>query len=91
MPKFAQKNFWDEPPPNVAEFWAFRSRPDCKKGDLLEFYFGAKKVAEAKVAMIEAKIAMIEAKGCSKCEHSGKFLNHWKVFWLSESFKDLRE
>lgn len=83
VPKFAQKDFWDEPPTGTVEFWAFRSRPDCKVGDLLEFYFGSRRVAEA-------KIAIIEAAGFSKCEHSGKYLNHWKVFWLPESFVDLR-
>jgi hypothetical protein len=83
VPKSAQRHFWDEPPPNTTEFWAFRSRPDCKVGELIGFYFGEKKVAEAKVAIVEAA-------GFSQCEHSGRFKNHWKVFWLLETFKDLR-
>ncbi|MDD5327460.1 MAG: hypothetical protein PHY02_06555 [Phycisphaerae bacterium] len=84
VPKFAQAHFWDEPPAGVVEFWAFRYKPPCEKGDLLEFYFGGTKVAEATVAMVEAR-------GFSQCEHSGKYKNSWKVFWLQESFKDLRE
>jgi len=53
-------------------------------GDKIEFFFEGKKVAEA-------VIAMIEAPGISTCESTGKYGNRWKVFWLPESFKDLRE
>lgn len=84
VPTFAQKNFWNEPPAGHIEFWAFRYKPACKVGDIIEFYFGKTKVAEAKVAIIEAA-------GFSQCEHSGKYRNSWKVFWLPESFKDLRK
>ncbi len=84
VPKRAQKDFWNEPPEGSTEFWAFREKPDCKVRDVIEFYFGSKKVAETTVAIIEAP-------GFSVCEHSNKFKNHWKVFWLPESFIDLRE
>jgi len=83
VPKSAQKSFWNEPAANTIEFWTFRFKPECKVGDRIEFFFNGKKVAVAKVAIIEAA-------GLSKCNHSGKYLNRWKVFWLPESFIDLR-
>jgi hypothetical protein len=86
VPKWAQTEFWNEPPEGTVEFWAFRQFKGniCRPGDTLEFYFGRRKVAEAIVAFVEPP-------GQSECEHSGRFRNRWKVFWTPESFKDLRD
>lgn len=84
VPKWAWEHFWQEPPEGTMEFWAFRSEPKCSAGELLEFFFGGKLVAEAIVAKIEAP-------GLSHCESTGKFRKHWKVFWTQKSFRDLRE
>lgn len=83
IPKWAQEEFWDEPPADAMEFWAFRFMPKCKIGDLIEFFFDGKKVAEATVAVIEAP-------DLSHCDSTGRFRHRWKVFWQQESFKDLR-
>ena len=83
VPTWARAEFWDEPPADSMEFWAFRFQPKCKIGDIIEFYFDKTKVAEARVYDIERP-------GVTKCEHSGKFGSRWKVFWLPETFTDLR-
>ena len=83
VPEWAREEFWDEPPEGCMEFWAFRFRPTCDIGDTLEFYFDKTKVAEAVVFDIE-----IPAR--SWCGDSGRFGARWKVFWLPESFRDLR-
>jgi len=84
VPKSEQEHFWDEPPAETMEFWAFRFMPKCGIGDLIEFFFDDKKVAEATVAMIEAP-------GLSHCDSTGRFRHRWKVFWRPETFKDLRD
>jgi len=80
VPPWAYEHFWQDPAPGHSEFWAFRFEPRCQIGDLLEFYFKGKKVAEATVALVQAP-------GAGK----GGFRDRWKVFWRPETFKDLRE
>lgn len=84
VPKWAEEHFWDEPPKGDWEFWAFRFRPPCEVGEILYFRFDKKKI------VARAKVAWIEPPGQSKCEHSGEYKNHWKVFWQPESFVDMR-
>ncbi|MHC4617257.1 MAG: hypothetical protein ACYTEQ_05840 [Planctomycetota bacterium] len=84
VPPSAREHFWEEPPVGHAEFWAFRFKPKCEPGDKLEFYFDGKKVAEARVCNIEPP-------GQSQCAGTGRFRNRWKVYWLPETFVDLRE
>jgi hypothetical protein len=84
VPGWAQAEFWDEPPAGTIEFWAFRFPPPCKEGDKLTFKFNGKVVAEAVVSEVEPPRK-------SKCDHTGRFLRAWKVFWTPESFVDLRE
>ena len=84
IPPFAREHFWKEPPPDSIEFWSFRFKPPCNVGDKLVFRFDGVPVARAIVHEIQAP-------GLSACESTGKFSRGWKVFWLPESFVDLRE
>lgn len=82
VPPHARAHFWEEPPPGAMEFWAFRFRPRCQIGEELIFLFDGRPVARAVVAGIEPP-------RISQCEGTGKFYNHWKVFWTQESFEAL--
>lgn len=82
--QFALSHFWEEPPPDAMEFWAFRFKPPVNVGDPLIFKFNNKPIAKAVCAFIEPP-------GRSKCEHSGNYSNRWKVFWTQDSFVDLRQ
>lgn len=64
------------------EFWAFRSKPRCRIGEELLFLFDDRPVARAVVTAIDPP-------GISQCEGTGKFFNHWKVFWKNDSFEEL--
>lgn len=76
--------FWDEPPAGHMEFWSFgRWQPPCKVGDPLIFRFDGAMVAKAVCCKIEPP-------GQSKCAHTGRRENAWKVFWLPETFIDMR-
>ena len=81
VPPFAQDHFWEEPQNGDMEFWAFKEEPDCKVGDTIEFYFGSKLVATAKVARIERP-------NLSDCLSTGRFKQKWKIHWYNTSFKD---
>ena len=83
IPNWAIEHFWEEPPQGHMEFWAFRFPPKCKIGDTIEFLINHKVVAKAIVHIIEKP-------GQSFCESTGKFKNRWKVYWLPETFIDLR-
>lgn len=76
-------HFWEEPPEDSWEFWAFRWPVKAKVGDDILFYHNNKLIAKA-------VIAAIEQPGKSQCERTGKFNNRWKVFWRPESFIDMR-
>lgn len=78
VPPFAQSAFFqDHGAPE--EFWAMKMRPKTRAGDVIEFYFGSKPVATAKVSRVEEP-------GQSTCGHSGKFGAKWKVHWKDASF-----
>jgi hypothetical protein len=73
-------HFWQEPPPNTEEFWAFIWPVRAKVGDPIYFNLDRKPIAEA-------VISRIEKPGESQCAETDRFLNRWKVFWTQESFK----
>jgi hypothetical protein len=77
VPKNARGHFWNEPPPNHYEFWAFRNKPKCATGELITFYFDNQPVAS------------IQEPHQAKCEQTGRFGSSWKVFWTPESFTKL--
>lgn len=79
----ARDHFWQEPEEGSTEFWAFRFKPPCEVGDELIFRFDKKPVARAIVDRIEKP-------GESACDTTGMFRNKWKVYWLPDSFEDLR-
>ncbi len=83
VPLFARQHFWEEPPSGSAEFWGFRFPPPCKPGDSLTFKFDGVPVARAVVHSIVAP-------GKSKCDRTGKFNRTYNVFWMPETFIDLR-
>lgn len=78
-----REHFWEEPPPGSQEFWSFRFRPPCKVGDPLLFRFDGTVVARAIVDRIEPP-------GMTRCERTGGFECGWKVYWLPETFVDVR-
>lgn len=78
VPPFAQGNFFQDHK-SEEEFWAFKSQPKTKAGDVVEFVFGSKPVARAVVSRVESP-------GQSSCGHSGKFKDKWKVHWKDSSF-----
>lgn len=83
VPQWAREHFWQEPPADHWEFWAFRFPPPCKVGDPLLFRFDGQVVARAVVAKIESP-------GQSECASTGRFRGGWKVYWTPESFHDAR-
>lgn len=83
VPPFAQSAFFQDHGAEE-EFWAMRAKPKTHAGEMIEFYFGSKPVASAKVSRVEAP-------GQSSCGHSGKFGNKWKVHWRDDSFRRLGE
>lgn len=78
VPPFAQSSFFHDHGA-AEEFWAMKSRPVTRAGEMIEFYFGGKPVATAQVSRVEEP-------GQSACGHSGKFGNKWKVHWKDASF-----
>jgi hypothetical protein len=77
-------HFWEDTPSEVThEFWAFRFPPKCAVGDKLIFRFDGEPVAEAVVDFVEKP-------GESSCSTTGKFKNRYKVFWRTDSFKNLK-
>jgi len=82
VPKSVRKHFWEEPPEGNWEFWAFRSRPNALPGERIVFTFDAAPIADAVVHHVEEP-------GKTKCENTGKFEKHFKIYWLPESFRRL--
>lgn len=80
VPKSARDHFWEEPPAHNYEFWAFRTRPHVLKGERIIFTFDKKAVAETVCHHVEKP-------GDSKCELTGKYEKHWKVYWNPSDFK----
>lgn len=84
VPPEMEEHFWEEPPEDSWEFWAFVwPVKKAKVGDTIYFYLNKKLIATA-------IIALIEPPGESSCETTGRYKNRWKVFWKPETFKDLR-
>jgi hypothetical protein len=83
VPLKAIDHFWNELPIGSWEFWAFRFPPRCKVGDPIFFRFDG-------VVIASAIVAKIERPEVCRCESSGKFWHYWKVFWMPETFVDLR-
>jgi hypothetical protein len=84
VPAWARDHFWEEPPAGSCEFWGFRFPPPCKVGDELVFKFDGVPVARAVVYQIVPP-------GMTRCEQTGRFNTTHNVFWLPESFVDLRK
>jgi ribosomal protein S18 acetylase RimI-like enzyme len=80
IPSAARDHFWNEPPEHNMEFWAFRNTPRVLKGERIIFTMDKKPVAEAVCAYVEKP-------GQSKCELTGKYEKHWKVYWEPKNFK----
>lgn len=84
IPPQAWEHFWHEPAPGSMEFWAYRFKPKCNPGDLINFRYNGKVIATATVHQIEPP-------GTDSCATTGNFKNRWKVYWKPETFKDLRQ
>lgn len=82
VPRASRGHFWDEPPAGNLEFWAFKDRPKAFVNEKIVFTFNRKPVAEATVLKIEAP-------GHTKCEQTGKYEKHHKIFWDPQGFKKL--
>ena len=80
VPKSVRDHFWEEPPVGNWEFWAYRSRPNVLPGEKIVFTFDHAPVATAVVHHIEEP-------GKTKCENTGKYEKHHKVYWLPNSFR----
>ena len=83
VPREVINYFWEEPPEENWEFWAFRWPVRVEVGDPIHFYCDESLIASA-------VIAKIEKPGQSECEKTGKYKNMWKVYWENDSFKDER-
>jgi len=79
VPKDSRGHFWDEPPAHNLEFWAFRSRPPVLMNEKVYFTFDRMPVAETTVLKVEKP-------GESLCELSGKYEDHWKLYWEPKQF-----
>lgn len=80
VPKGARKHFWEEPPAHNNEFWAYKTRPIVLKGERIIFTMDKKPVAETVCAFVQKP-------GESKCDLTGKYEKHWKVYWKPSDFK----
>jgi RNA:NAD 2'-phosphotransferase (TPT1/KptA family)/GNAT superfamily N-acetyltransferase/2'-5' RNA ligase/8-oxo-dGTP pyrophosphatase MutT (NUDIX family) len=79
VPKESRGHFWDEPPAHNLEFWAFRSRPPVLMNEKVYFTFD-------KMPVAETTCLKIEKPGESLCELSGKYEDHWKLYWEPKQF-----
>lgn len=79
VPKSTRSHFWEEPPVGNLEFWAYRHPVNILPGEKIVFTFDGAPIARAVCHHTEAP-------GQSKCENTGKYKNHHKVFWLPSSF-----
>lgn len=84
VPPWARDHFWDEPPADSVEFWAFRHRPSCVVGERISFRFDGREVASACVSRLEPPGQ--SAGGAGRY----RFADRWKVFWDPASFVDRR-
>lgn len=79
VPQNVRDHFWDEPPAHNLEFWAFKGRPSVLPNEKVYFTFDKMPVAETVVLKIEKP-------GESKCELTGKYEKHWKLYWEPAKF-----
>jgi 2'-5' RNA ligase/8-oxo-dGTP pyrophosphatase MutT (NUDIX family) len=80
VPSFARDHFFEDSG-GKEEFWAFKDRPLCLHGEQVVFTFDRYPVAEA-VAL------RVEEPGKTKCDATGLYGDHYKVFWTPASFKE---
>jgi hypothetical protein len=80
VPKSVREHFWEEPPVGNWEFWAYRHRPSALPGEKIVFTFDHAPVATAVVHHIEEP-------GKTKCENTGKYEKHHKVYWEPQTFR----
>lgn len=79
VPASSRGHFWDEPPAHNQEFWAFKGRPSVLPNEKVYFTFN-------KVPVAETTCLRVEKPGQSKCELSGKYEKHWKLYWEPAQF-----
>jgi ribosomal protein S18 acetylase RimI-like enzyme/predicted GIY-YIG superfamily endonuclease len=79
VPKSVRTHFWEEPPAGNLEFWAFRHPVNVLPGEKIVFTFNGAPVARTIVHHTEAP-------GQSKCENTGKYEKHHKVYWDPTTF-----
>lgn len=80
VPKSARSHFWEEPPERNWEFWAYKDRPYVLPGEKIVFTFDRKPIAETVCHHVEEP-------GKSKCDNTGEYENHWKIYWEPSKFK----
>ncbi len=79
VPQESRSHFWDEPPAHNLEFWAFKGRPSALPNEKVYFTFD-------RVPVAETTVLKVEKPGQSKCELSGKYETHWKLYWEPAKF-----
>jgi hypothetical protein len=84
VPKGARDHFWQEPPAGNYEFWAFKDQPYLFPGEKITFTFDRNPVAEVPCAFVEEP-------GKSQCQQTGKYKEHFKIYWNPQQFTDLRK
>jgi 2'-5' RNA ligase/ribosomal protein S18 acetylase RimI-like enzyme len=82
VPKGVRDHFWQEPPDGNLEFWAYRHAVNVLPGEKIVFTFDGAPVASVVCHHTEAP-------GQSKCENTGKYEKHHKVYWDPKKFKRL--
>lgn len=82
VPLEARERFLKESSDRAVDFWPFRSRPRCQIGEEVLFLFDGRLVAQAVVSGIEPP-------GIALWDDSGRFINHWKVFWHQRTLRVL--
>jgi len=82
VPKSVRTHFWEEPPAGNWEFWAYRHRPSTLPGEKIVFTFDGAPIADAVVHHVEEP-------GKTKCENTGKYEKHFKVYWEPQTFRRL--
>ena len=79
VPKGARGHFWEEPPEGNLEFWAYRHAVSCLPGEKIIFTFDGAPIAQTVCHHVEGP-------GASKCENTGKYEKHHKVYWDPKKF-----
>ena len=82
VPKAVRDHFWEEPPEGNLEFWAYRHAVNVLPGEKIVFTFDGAPIASAVCHHVEEP-------GQFKCENTGKYEKHHKVYWDPKKFKRL--